>query len=146
MKPPRYIRQRKKMDCSPTVLLNAFKWCGHDVSYKQHFHYFENILGYDEEFGTFRGTFDRIVTKQKFPFKVVESLYSPSFTKVKRLLNKNRAMILDLQGHTTLLIDMSKTHVTLINYYKNKTITKLSIKKFKEVLKYWCMAYVLEKS
>lgn len=144
----RYIKQKTKYDCGPVALLNALIWSNNKVTYDTHFDLCCKYLKYVEKEGTNPTNFDKVIKRKKLPFYLTEIIEIPSIDELKTNLDKNNIIILGIDGdvtHVGLLLKINKTHATLVNWYGQKAINRVTIRTLKRYISKWCIAYCIRR-
>jgi hypothetical protein len=135
----RFTKQRTRIDCGPTVVVNLMKANGLKISYR----FVAERLARKLKVATFGGTpkadLDRHLMRRRIPrskFLFREENVRPEFLKQK--LRENKRVVLAYYssrfetGHTCLIIDHNNRGFVVVNYDKGPTVQTISFAKFKK--------------
>lgn len=144
----RFTRNRNKKDCAVVALINACKWAGLPISYRQHYHYLQEVFKIEENQGVRRFLFDSIIREKKYPFTLYKTIRAINITKIRQHLHIDSIIIFGYDvGHTThvgLILEANDTHFTLVNFF-DKKIIKYSVKKFRKLLNKYSIGYIIRR-
>lgn len=143
----RYTRQVTKYDCAAVGIVNASKWAGHKVSYKDTKDYFDYLFDLSENGVSIKSLSHFLFTHKHLPFKVVGYEEGVKFKHLPKddnyaciLLTHNGSMF-----HVSLLIKLTNTYATLVNWDTKQTIRKLKTSALKKHLNNFAIAYIIKK-
>lgn len=143
----RYTKQRTKSDCAIVAIINACKWSGMKISYSSSNKYIKQSLAYSNK-GIYPYQFEKFLDNtDNLPFELIDTVAKPSITEVKKNVSTNRSVIFGSddgkRSHIAFIFKATKTHIYIANW--DTTVTKMSINKFKTLLKTWSIIYIIEK-
>ena len=110
----RYInKQQHATSCGPVAVLNALKWLGRKVSYREMFPFFEE-LGYDPDWGQTHWWFSRSLSAFKIKYKRFSNI---TVSDMERELDRGNTIILNYAW------DPNNRHYFFITGHTDKKFT-----------------------
>ena len=148
----RYARQYDDSSCGPIAILNVIKWAGYRCTIKNDLKHIKKLCGYYENRprGVCPDDLDRVLRLcgRRFKFEVRRLTVCKVKDIIKHLRNEGAVVVdygykklKEVYIHNAILVAVSEGDIfTGINFFRNKTISKLKIKKLKE----YCRCYTLD--
>ncbi len=140
----RYCRQKTKVDCGPTVVINASKFYGAKLSYTKEYKVLCELLDVEETRGTTILDIQDLIEDSNLPFYIKKICKNPKVREIKNHVKSNNCVMLFYSGHVSLITHIEGKKATLINHYTDVTITKLANKDFNKIVRSADRAFLLE--
>lgn len=148
----RYAKQHTKFDCAPVAIVNAMKWSGEKISYKENKEYLKSLFKLDQNKGVYPNFFIKFLKKNKnsLPFKLQLIIKGITISLIKDLVKNDQIIMLGIDkrktAHIGLVTEINNKKLTLINFGKNiPTVYIESIKEFRKNLNNKSIGYVIKK-
>lgn len=121
---PRYTKNRFKADCVPVAYVNAMKFTGMNISYRDTWFYFVDEMQCITDLGTHDEDWEKFLKKQSY-FKYFKVNKLTPF-QIKNNLDKNRCIVVFSLGHAFLISGKTTTGKYLITHNIEKSFEKIS--------------------
>lgn len=136
----RFIKNQSKRDCCIVSILNACKYFGQSVSYKDYQKQLKTYLHYKPNKGCptkiFLYYMKRIRNSKLFNIKTIAVTNRGNHKHINKLINKNLIAMIILNGHIFLLTEVRKKSYKVINYSStSKVVSYIPKKKFTKLMK-----------
>lgn len=141
----KYHNQLRNFSCGCTAIINAAIWAGARMNHRKECKILCELLGVDKEGGTYPDMMKDAINFSSLPYKISKTRNNPTITMIRKHVNKGGAVMLFYAGHVSLVTEVSKTHLSLINHNRYVILTKLTDKKLREWLKHEPKAFFLVK-
>ncbi len=93
--PPRYTKQRDKFRCGPIAILNALRWVGVSIPYKELLPSLERLCECVAPDGTRHAAFDRTLREVGKDIFTVRRVHHPSLAQIEEHLREGGHIILN---------------------------------------------------
>lgn len=146
----KYVNQKTKFDCGVVAIQNAASWANKKLTKKQ-LEQIKKDLNFIPKGGVDPHDFQEFIEDcEDYGFKLVDTYERPTLHELKQELKLDQIIVLGTDdgktGHVCLLIKITDKTATLVNWSRNKPITRMQHKTFNKLLADWCIAYVLERT
>ena len=135
----RFLRNKSPKDCCIIAILNACKFFGQKVSYKDHAKDLKQALLYNSKFGCPTRLFIDFVKSihihSNFDIKTLAVSHKGNLASINKVISKNLIAMVIVDGHVFLVTEVKKNSYKVINFYRNKTISYIPKKKFTNLMK-----------